>query len=317
MVPLPPPSVLMYTKYILNTSIVFLSFSFYLYDEPKEMEDDASEWTPGRKGFWVEFYDAEDGRLQSMQQEMRNATELTEGPSLMDHFEWFMLYEVYEDHLVQCLAEVFPTPGCAELRVLHIGCGNSDFCDQIEFALQRVYLKTKSPPRAAVLNVDVCSNIVQHLCGRYPERLYAVGSCCDLGVCNDVTDDAVWYALERPGDGGPPALIGVRDGAVDLVFDKGTMDALLSAFCDGYNPNATAYADEALRVLKPHGVLFIISINSEEILNQYILGSEVDGSSFQLKYRSVIELSKKSMGEVRVEKLGSRYTCYGYVRMDS
>lgn len=285
------------------------------------MQDDAKEWNPGRADFWVHFYDDEEGRLRSKEQQNRKARELAERGSLMNHYEWFMEYTRYEKALLDGLRRM-PTFHAEQhpVRVLHVGCGNSDFCDHVGSLLADHLAVPFSPP-AEVLNVDICENIVTHLAAAFPDRLYAVGNCCDLNVSRMTSSPTVkqgsagagaedaWYKVV---DGGSLQLQAVRHSSVDLVFDKGTADALLSAFAGEFNPNMEAYIDEMLKVLRVGGVMFVISINSEDVVNPYFLSAQDGDKYFQLEFTAVIELDAAALRHLRVETLGSRYSCYGY-----
>ncbi|GET93034.1 hypothetical protein, unknown function [Leishmania tarentolae] len=277
------------------------------------MQRDAHEMNPGRADFWEHFYDRDDGRLQQKERHHRKALEIAERGSLMNHYEWFMEYPMYEAALKACMRAV-PTvlrkDGPA--RILHVGCGNSDFCDHVEGLLSDLYPVSPSPsPVSEVLNVDICESIITHLALHFPSRRYAVGNCCDLNVSSSplvpVSSDGAWYRCDTE-----LRLRTVLQNSVDVVFDKGTSDALLSSFAGEYNPNMEAYVGEVLKVLRPGGLLFIISINSEDVLNPYILSAENGLKSFHLAYTDVIELSAYDLRHLRVETLGSRYTCYGY-----
>ncbi|KPA86650.1 hypothetical protein ABB37_00754 [Leptomonas pyrrhocoris] len=279
------------------------------------MQDDTKEWNPGRADFWVQFYDDEDGHLREKEQQHKKSRELAEGGSLMDHYEWFMEYPLYEKKLLAFLPQV-PTARTTEkpMRWLHVGCGNSDFCDQVEGLLSDQLSVSASPP-AEVLNVDICENIITHLARRFPWRLYAVGNCCDLHV----TARSASLSQERPAGEEPWFVLDntlhvqmVRQSAVDVVFDKGTADALLSAFAGEFNPNMEAYVGEMLKVLRPGGAMFVISINSEEVVNPYFLSAQDGDKSFQLVFTDVVELGAGGLRHLRVETLGSRYSCYGY-----
>lgn len=277
------------------------------------MQSDARELNPGRVDFWEHFYDQEDGRLQQKELHHRKAREIVERGSLMNHYEWFMEYPMYEATLRACMRAVptaLSTDGAT--RILHMGCGNSDFCDHVEGLLSDLQPAPSSSSGATeVLNVDICENIIAHLALHFPSRLYAMGNCCDLHVSSSpsapCSRDAAWYNRDAA-----LRLRTVLQNSVDVVFDKGTADALLSSFAGEYNPNMEAYTGEVLKVLRPGGLLFLISINSEDVLSPYVLSADDGLKSFQLAYTDVIELGAQDLRHLRVETLGSRYSCYGY-----
>ncbi|KAG5492930.1 hypothetical protein JKF63_01510 [Porcisia hertigi] len=277
------------------------------------MQNDARELNPGRADFWEDFYDPEGGRLQKKELRNRRAREIVEHGSLMDHYEWFMEYPLYEDALKSCLQTMSTMLSSnGPTRILHVGCGNSDFCDHAEGIISGLRCISSSSSRVSeVLNIDINRNIITHLAHRFPERLYAVGNCCDLNVSpsrsSSLLNDAPWYIRDTT-----LGLCTIRQSSVDIVLDKGTADALLSSFAGDYNPNMEAYMGEMLKVLRPGGVLFLISINSEDVLNPYVLAAEDELKSFQLRYTNVIQLGVQELQHLRVETLGSRYCCYGY-----
>lgn len=277
------------------------------------MEEDLAEWTPGRRAFWDAFYDEDEGRLQEKNYSNRKAEEIKTGGSLLDHYEWFMEYPQYEEAFSHCLRQcLVPSPSSPPpppLRVLHVGCGNSDFCDHVGVTVQEVY--GNGTPLPSVLNIDISPGIVARMQHSYPSRQYAVGSCCDMArPAAEVGGDAsVWFGTA----GSSPAVLqGIKEGTVDVVFDKGTADALFSAFAGEFNPNIDAYAKETLRVLRPGGLLFLISINAPEQLDAYVLSISESGKFFSRRYYSVIELKPDDLKRLRTETLGSHYNCYGY-----
>ncbi|KAG5491417.1 hypothetical protein JIQ42_01318 [Leishmania sp. Namibia] len=282
------------------------------------MQYDAGEMNPGRADFWEQFYDQADGRLQEKERHHRKAREIAARGSLMNHYEWFMEYPLYETALKACLRAVSTTfSNDGPIRVLHVGCGNSDFCDHVEELLSDLNAVSSSYSRPSeVLNVDICENIIAHVTLCFPSRLYAVGNCCDLHVTSSPlapsSSDGVWYSRDAS-----LQLRAVMQSSVDIVFDKGTADALLSSFAGDYNHNMEAYTGEMLKVLRPGGLLFLISINSEDVVNPYVLSAEDGLKSFQLEYKDVIELGAQDLRHLRVETLGSRYNCYGYAVVTS
>lgn len=272
------------------------------------MEDDGKEHNPGCEAFWHKFYDSDDGQLSVKEWANRGADEIKEGGKLMDHYEWFMQYEQYEEDLMNCLSMLFSRLECPR-RVLHVGCGNSDFCDHFPTSLTTAFFNTGRVLEPIILNIDICDNIIKHLVSVFPQRLYAVGNCCSLVKSSATVFNAEWYHHS----GSPPFLEAVRERSVDLVFDKGTADALLSAFAGEYNPNMEAYAQEVLEVLRAGGVFFTISINAADVLNSYFLSAATTcGNYFSLQYTATIKLESAEQKCLRVETLGRRYNCYGY-----
>lgn len=293
------------------------------------MEEDGS-LTPGSKAFWDHFYNDEEGRLVDKESHHRRATEIKEGGSLLDHYEWFMEYPRYGPALIQVLEQELKAPARSDsaFHVLHVGCGNSNFCDHFVSAMS--LSSSFSSTVCSILNTDICENIISHLSTAYPDRLYAVGNCCNLrsseerGKTNEQTNQHLNVILENNTDitsgwyrqhvsfNGTPELE-IMDNTVHLIFDKGTLDALLSAFPGEYNPNVLAYAEESVRVLKTGALWYIISINAVDVVDSYVLAVCDAGKSFRRVSHSSIELSSQETNLIRVETLGSRYLCYGYL----
>eukprot|EP00796_Vickermania_ingenoplastis_P005470 gene5470-3944_t len=274
------------------------------------MKEDGSI-TPGSKNFWDHFYDEGEGRLIDKEWENRKAQEVKEGGSLLDHYEWFMTFERYGPGVVTFLETQLRSPAAnaEEFRVLHVGCGNSDFCSHFTTAL--TLSRQFSSKKTSVLNVDICESIIERMKRTYPDRLYAVGNCCQMQLPNedDAFLDGNWY--RQAGDSEAPLL--VQNNAVEMVFDKGTLDALLSAFPGDYNPNAQMYAEEAIRICAPGGVWYIISINDVVVVDSYVLAVSHEEKSFRRVHQSSISLSPSDRNPIRIETLGSRYLCFGYV----
>lgn len=273
------------------------------------MEEDGT-LTPGSKAFWDEFYSDENGRLLNKEHDHRRSEEIRVGGSLLDHYEWFMPFTVYETEFVESLADHLRPPARmhSELRVLHTGCGNSDFCD--EFTSSIKYHSVLSSKEVTVLNIDICRSVVDRMITTYPTRLYAVGNCCCMRSSSDEGSRRWWHTGSNASEG---AHVVVQSNAVQVIFDKGTLDAILSAFPGEHNPNAYAYAEESIRVLEPGGIWFLISINSMDLVDSYVLTASMECKSFRRVVQECIEVPTDFSNGVRVETLGSRYHCYAYV----
>lgn len=310
------------------------------------MQDDTEELNPGREEFWQSFY-SDDGRLMSKEWNNRRSAEISENGSLKDHYEWFMLYSTYEEPLSECVLSLLESPWPASvdshpLRVLHVGSGNSDLCDHLQATVASLCQRPQfglgeeasvgsilrqHDERAQILNVDICKDLVAYLAKRFPQRRYGAGNCCRIvsSAHRERVSDAGsgWYhythndkTLERDEThNGALELSGVDWNAVDMVCDKGTLDALMSAFAGEFNPNVEAYANEMLAALRPGGVLFLVSINAEEVVCSYLLAatdSRDERKGFQLARTRSLQLSAADLKLLRVETLGSRYNCYTF-----
>lgn len=287
-----------------------------LKKKQKTMEEDGC-LTPGAAAFWNHFYDEEEGRLTAKELLHRKAEEVKSGGSLLDHYEWFCEFSLYGHNVVEFLDDEIKSPARERknFRVLHVGCGNSNFCADLSSALQ--FSSAFSHKNVIVLNTDICEAIIQRLSAKYPERLYATGNCCKMFGLRSCTKSSSsedqphveWYRKEPLEDS--PLI--VYDDVVQMIFDKGTLDALLSSFPGLYNPNAQAYAEEAIRILEPGGGWFLISINSPDTVDSYVLCVSYEKKSFRRIFQREIQLSSTDQNLIRVETLGSRYMCYGYL----
>lgn len=283
--------------------------------------------TPGSKSFWDQFYDTDDGRLIQKERNHHRTKEIKEGGSLIDHYEWFLSFSDYGPLFLDFLNNAIQDPSRSEgvFRVLHVGCGNSNFSDEFSAAASFCPLLEKKK-RLEVLNVDICENIIAHLSYAFPDRLYAVGNCCQMKPDKEIfscdtplwstsdgsmTNEGRWYDVDPKSNSNAPLVI--RSGTIQTIFDKGTLDALLSAFPGEFNPNAQSYAEEAIRICMAGGIWYIISINAVDLIDSYVLPACDGNKSFRRVLQSSIPLSSKGGYSVRVETLGSIYHCYGFV----
>lgn len=288
------------------------------------MKEDGS-LTPGSKIFWDDFYDKDDGRLIEKERDHYKTTEIKEGGSLLSHYEWFLDFSIYGPRFLDFLSSGIKDPSRSDydFRLLHVGCGNSDFSSEFSEAAS-FYSFFEGKREIEILNMDICESLIRHLTNTFPERLYVVGNCCQmkpnnlLSAFDDrwVSPDAAvsggdeWYRLNCENRDHP---LLVQSHAVHTIFDKGTMDALLSAFPAEFNPNAQSYAGEAIRICMIGGIWYIISINAVELVDSYALSVSYENKSFRRIHQSNIFCSSKNVSSIRIETLGSVYRCYGYV----
>ena len=164
-------------------------------------------------------------------------------------YEWFMEWSEYRTPIMETL----PMNEPHHVQILHVGCGNSEFPE-------RVYEEWRGGP-ATLTSIDICEKVVADMKSGKKKKGKKKGlslewmqmDCCRL----DSTDE--YY---------------------DYIFDKGTVDALLSQ-CDDLtesegNPNVFAYFREAYRTLKHGGTFVLITINATEVILPYALGADGD-----------------------------------------
>ncbi|KAJ9463240.1 hypothetical protein DIPPA_23913 [Diplonema papillatum] len=203
--------------------------------------DEPDEMTPAHPAFWDHFYESGEGS---------NGT-----------YEWFMDWGGYADF-------VHAVEKRPEMRMLHIGCGNSTFSDRMKETWAERF-------DGHLLNIDVCEAIVDQM-------------------RQDESSAKRPKAKPKAKKGGPAVAqrgrlhcdyramdccsLDLPDHSIDFVFDKGTVDALLSQ-CDDQtmaegNNNVFKYFREAHRVLKPEGTFMLITINAPDVIYPYALGAD-------------------------------------------
>jgi hypothetical protein len=285
------------------------------------MEEDGSV-TPGSKMYWDDFYCPDSGPLRNKQRQINRRHDSSSdaaSDSVLDHYEWFTTFDVYEDIFLRALRETFmPIPRSTTAHVLHVGCGNSAFSDHFlslpagSSTQRKQRSKADSTISTDVLNVDICGSLMERLQATFPTRQYATCDCCDMICPREGALTSTWYTT-------PSAHLPCRvfEGSVDIIFDKGTMDALLSAFPGEENPNAMRFCCEALRALRTGGVMILISINSVDVLMPYFVSPNVTNASFELCFKQEMDVANQfsdaydpSVAALRVETLGTRYTMY-------
>eukprot|EP01064_Diplonema_japonicum_P020662 TRINITY_DN30253_c0_g1_i1.p1 TRINITY_DN30253_c0_g1~~TRINITY_DN30253_c0_g1_i1.p1 ORF type:complete len:255 (+),score=75.92 TRINITY_DN30253_c0_g1_i1:59-766(+) len=167
-------------------------------------------------------------------------------------YEWFMDWNGYK-HLVEAIPK---SPG---MNVLHIGCGNSTFPERMKDGW-------KEPFNATILSVDICKNVIEDMkknCGAKKKSAKTKKGKGSVSLQWQVMDCC---KLDLP------------DESQEVVFDKGTVDALLSQ-CDEHteaegNSNVFLYFREVYRVLKPKGTFLLITINSPEVIFPYAMAAD-------------------------------------------
>jgi hypothetical protein len=276
------------------------------------MIEDVSEHTPGSAAYWDRFYESSNARGSA-----------DRDPQTSERFEWFMPFEVYWRSIEPWIMKACEEAGSL-IRVLHPGCGLSTFSEDLRpFVAKETEL--------IVVNYDICATMVEALQHRFPHRIFCVGDACDLSGDDTLMQD--WWSVFPRSSGvlqGRPGL-SVQSGSVDLIFDKGTLDALLSSFAglkgDASNPNGLSYCKEALRVLrrpdcrKCGGFLVGLSINSRAVLEPYFFGVEIPDEEnpgktfgFHLVEFSSVTFDRRKVKDLRdatwIESYGSSYSLF-------
>ena len=177
-----------------------------------------------------------------------------EGEGSNGRYEWFMEYEGYQ-HLVELV------PKKEGMNVLHVGCGNSGFSDSYSGHWREDF-------ECVITNIDICPGLIEEMQKSVKNRKKSKGRTQAANVTIN------WEVMDC-------CNLPTPDCSYDFVFDKGTVDALLSQ-CDDTteafgNKNVFSYFKEIYRILKPGGSFLLITINAPDVILPYAHGA--DGES--------------------------------------
>eukprot|EP00754_Rhynchopus_humris_P040850 Rhum_TRINITY_DN24029_c0_g1::Rhum_TRINITY_DN24029_c0_g1_i1::g.179108::m.179108 len=205
------------------------------------------EITPAHPAFWDTFYD--------------------EGEGSTGRYEWFMEWSEYREHVLDTVEETTVTPEDGPVRMLHVGCGNSELPQA---------LKEEWKGGAAVLiSIDICERVILDM------RKECAPSTSKKGRKKKEKEGAVASGaggLRLDWEVGDCCKLEYADNFFHHIFDKGTVDALLSQCDDSTaregNANCFAYFREAFRTLRPGGSFLLITINAPEVIYPYALGAD-------------------------------------------
>lgn len=138
---------------------------------------------------------------------------------------------------------------------LNLGCGNSEMA----FDIQKSGIKT-------VVNIDVSKSVIDQMKEKYKGN-----------------DDLLWFQMDCTD-------MDFKDDLFDIVFDKGTFDAILCG--ENGVANVIYSMSEIWRVLKNDGIF--IEISHTDPKRRMILFSKSDES---WKFIDPIEIAESELGE--------------------
>ena len=157
--------------------------------------------------------------------------------------------------------------------VLMAGCGNSRLSeDMFEDGF------------ANISNVDISRVVIDQMGDKYKDKPALTFQ--QMNVCS----------LEFP------------DESFDAVIVKGTMDAILCG--EGSTANVAKMCMEVSRVLKPSGILFVVSYGVPDNLMQYLENEDRPGRS---RRTTVLQAHGLRDGGARYERRGR--ACYRHIRV--
>ena len=123
-------------------------------------------------------------------------------------------------------------------RVLVVGCGNSDFSAELY-----------DDGYEEVTNVDFEATVISAMAAR-----------------NESRTKMSWLVADMT------AMVEVATGAVDVVFDKGALDALASSDTPAVRAQVDRFFAEVKRVLAPRGRYVCVSLAQEHITRWWVDG---------------------------------------------
>lgn len=150
-------------------------------------------------------------------------------------YDWFA--SVYPACLAMCVAAVKERRALLlqngerrPVRVLHLGCGNSALCADIDDALGSEEGCDAREPSVLQLAVDYSSVVIDAMASRHRDRRNLRWLCADVRALPDTL-----LALDTATEGQQPPRTDGSEAALrvcgfhppfDIIVDKGTMDAL-------------------------------------------------------------------------------------------
>ena len=144
------------------------------------------------------------------------------------HFDWYALY----DELSEILHHITGNPPVDSDRpqkCLVIGCGNSTFSHDLAV----------NERLTDILNIDISSAVIEQMKQRYPSQKWMVADVTRMSEYSDLRQN------------------------YDLIFDKGTMDALL---CDSSSQaKAALMLNQAADVLSSGGKFLLVTHKPDRI----------------------------------------------------
>jgi len=164
-------------------------------------------------------------------------------------YEW---YNLSSEDLLNYLPRFFPR---SDLQVLQLGVGSSSLFE--DFSRDPLF-----PSNVKLINIDINETVISFM----NQRQKFVSD-------TDLKQDYVLMDARK---------LMFHDAEMDVVFDKGTIDALLSngGLESGENGDVLQVLSEVYRVLKGGGTFWLMSGNESFLLNSYL---------YQLDWKIAVE----------------------------
>jgi len=160
----------------------------------------------------------------------------------IDNNSDFDWFKSYED-IVDLIHEYIPDRSS---RVLILGCGNSRLSEQMyDDGYQNI------------VNVDYSSVVIEQMKARH----------------QDQRPSMKWLEMDV-------RALQFDDATFEVIIDKGTMDAMMTAKGDPWNPpqkvidDCTKEVDEVLRVLCPNGLFLYLTFGQPHFRKRFLTRSE-------------------------------------------
>ncbi|KAH7881780.1 S-adenosyl-L-methionine-dependent methyltransferase [Phlebopus sp. FC_14] len=140
-------------------------------------------------------------------------------------------------------------------RVLVLGCGNSKFSEDMW-----------DDGYTNIVNVDYSAVVIEQM------RIRHSGS----------RPEMEWHEMDV-------RSLAFPDASFDIAIDKGTMDAMMTASTDVWDPpeevikDCTAEVSEVLRILRPTGAFIYVTFGQPHFRRRYLVGRHSPDTKLEVK----------------------------------
>lgn len=187
-------------------------------------------------------------------------------------FDWYQGYDALKPHLLPFLK------AGEDVEIYVPGCGNSNLSAKL---YEDGYLN--------ISNTDVSSVVISQMQERYSEYKEMEFSVLDATIAEE----------DIPADEEP-----LLADCFDLTIDKALLDSLLCAD-DGFK-KARVYLNEMHRVLKPGGVLAVLSFAAPDSRMGYF---KADGLDWEVSHSEIEKPPLESFKEAGASETHHLYVC--------